>query len=118
MEKSSHSSSPQSVSGTFSARSPTSAEVDHTAKIAELEQSIRQSEQKISEITDDLVNAQRKLTERNTTVEKYEQHVEELELQLTKLQRAYENSRSHSMDVSASDVSTQKNGHRVDVGQN
>lgn len=84
-----------------------SPEVDYKSKIAELEQTIRHSERKIDELTSELLNGKKKLQERDVTIEKYEQRAEELEQQLFELRKGLEITKSSSLDVSASDVSTQ-----------
>lgn len=84
-----------------------SPEIDYKSKIAELEQTIRHSEQRIDELTSELLNAKEKLQERDVTIEEYEQRAEELEQQLIELRKGLEITRGSSLDVSASDVSTQ-----------
>lgn len=108
MEKSTYSPQSQSVSGTFSGRSMSSPEVDQKSKIAELEQTIRQSEQKIGELTDELLSVRAKLKERDEAIEEYAQGNEELEQQLNELQKRLDTTKNSSLDLTASDVSTRK----------
>lgn len=105
MEKSSYSSQSQSSNSAFNRRSMASPEIDHKSKMAELEQTIRQSEQKIEELTGELMNAKAKLEERDTTVAEYEERIEDLEQQLIESQKILEQSRNPSLDLLASDVS-------------
>lgn len=102
MEKSSYSTQSQSSSN---GRSIVSPELDHKSKIVELEQKSRQSERRIGELIDELLDAQAKLKERDTTIEEYEQRAEEMEHQLVKLRKGLETTRSPSLEVSALDVS-------------
>lgn len=108
MEKSSYSPQSQSASGTFSGRSMSSPEVDQKSKIAELEQTIRQNELKIGELTDKLTVVQAKLKERDEAIEEYAQGNEELEQQLSELQKRLETTKNSSLDLTASDVSTRE----------
>lgn len=71
-------------------------DVADTSNIFELEQTIRQGELKIRELSDQLLNAQKKLNERDAAIEEYEQRIEELESQL--LQNEGENVRNASSD--------------------